>query len=104
MTLDEVRALVIAIDPDATHYYSESKADSYTTWHEYRREPLYGDNADAETVWKFQVDHFTKSEDDPMKDDIWNGLSSDDRITVAHLVFFERDSGYIHHVYQCEGV
>lgn len=104
MTVAEIRALVASIDSTASHYLSTEKTKPYTAWHEYSRAPLYGDGKPAEDSWQFQVDRFTKSEDDEMVDKIFNALSADDRITVKHLVMYERDSGYIHHVFQCRAV
>lgn len=104
MTLDEVRQAVIEAAPYASHYYSVKKGESYTTWHEYRRIPLKGDGQTAEDAWAFQVDHFTKREDDPVPEAIFAALDGNDRIAVSHRVLPpEPETGYIHHVFQCEG-
>ena len=82
MTLDEIREAVIAAAPYASHYYSVKKGESYTTWHEYQRIPLKGDGKTAEDAWAFQVDHFTKREDDPAPEAIFAALDGNDRIAV----------------------
>ncbi|MBR4458277.1 MAG: hypothetical protein IKS31_04900 [Clostridia bacterium] len=102
MTLSEVRQAVAEADPHAYHYVAASKGQAYTTWHEYRRQPLWGDGDVAEDGWAFQVDRFTKVEDDPVAEAIWRTLKANRRLTVQHLVLPD-PGGYIHHVFQCEG-
>jgi hypothetical protein len=104
MTIDEIRQAVVAAAPYAQHYYSEDKGDSYTTWHQYQAIPLMGDGQIAEDAWRFQVDHFTRREDDPTPAEIRRVLGAFDGITVSYRVLPpEPETGYIHHVFQCEG-
>jgi len=37
-------------------------------------------------------------------DAIETALSGEDEITFQHLVDFEQDTGYIHHIFDCEVV
>ncbi len=103
MTLDQIRQVVATADPNAFHYEAASKGAAYTTWHEYRRQPLWGDGDAVEDGWAFQVDRFTKTEDDPVVETIWCTLKAHPRITVRHLVLPD-PGGYIHHAFQCEAM
>ena len=103
MTTNEIMELVLSADPNAYRYFSEETTVDYTAWHEFARDPFWGDNDAAEDGWRFQVDRFTRTEDDPMVETIWNALKGEDRVTVQHTVRFEKDTGYIHHVFTCRG-
>lgn len=103
MTIAQIRAIVAEADPHAGHYRSASKTQNYTAWHEFRREPIYGDDGVAEDGWAFQVDRFTTLEEDPMVDRIWETLQRH-RLHVTHIVLPDPDTRYIHHAFQCQGV
>lgn len=103
MTLTEIRDMLVAVDPDIKHYWSMSGADAYTYWEETRRLPLMADGRHEEG-WRFYVHRFTKAEDDPMVAQIFAALDSNDAVSVSHVVSYEADTGYIHHVFECEAV
>ena len=50
------------------------------------------------------MDRFTKEEDEETAAELLRALSERDDITVDYLVDYERDTGYIHHIYDCEGL
>jgi hypothetical protein len=100
MTLLEFRDLLLSADPQASHYTS-TLTPNYTVWHEYGEKPLMADNAAIETVHKIQIDRFTKIEFDPLADAITQLLKTNE-IAHEHLTDFEQDTGYIHHIWDCE--
>ena len=105
MTLAEIKALVAAVDPLARHYASASRpGESYTVWRETRRLDTSADGGHAEEAWAFTVDRYTKSEADPVAAALFAALDGDDRVAVSHLVDYEPDTGYIHHIYDCEAI
>ena len=61
--------------------------------------------ADGENVgiMRFQVDRFTKEEDEETALALKALLEAQDDIAVDYRVDYERDTGYIHHIYDCEG-
>lgn len=104
MTLDEVRTFVIGIDPKAGHYHSADEGkNAYTRWQEGALLPYMGDGKHLGAL-RFQIDRFTKAENDTIADAFEAALEAADDIAFDHLTDYERDSGYIHHIFDCEAM
>lgn len=102
MTLGDIRTLVVSVDPAARHYFSTETDSDYTYWEETRRLPFLADDIHQEG-WRFYVHRFTRDEFDPVPHRLFVALDSDPRTAVIHRVVFEPDTGYIHHIFECEG-
>ena len=105
MTRDEIRALLVTADPNIKHYFSMASGDAYSYWEETQRLPFMGDDCHdaADQAWKFYVHRFTKTENDIIAQTIFDTLDADPRTAVRYSVTYENDTGYIHHIYECEG-
>ena len=104
MTLPEIKALILSADATAERYESShTGSDSYTVWRGVHRLAVAADNRHIEG-WAFQVDRFTRDEFDPVAEALFAVLDGSDRVAVYHEIDYERDSGYIHHIYDCEGI
>lgn len=104
MTLEDIKNLVIAVDPDAGHYESAYRGtDAYTEWREKGTLPIMGDNRHA-GGWRFQIDRFTKAEGDAIAAAIMIALEDRDDVAFEYIPDYEPDTGYIHHIYDCEGI
>lgn len=102
MTISEIKTLLISCDPNVQRYeHDQTGSNAYTVWHEYGRPGLYGDG--QEHGIRFQVDRFTRDEDDAIAGSLLAALEGADDIAVDYRVDYERDTGYIHHIYDCEG-
>lgn len=104
MTAADIKTLLVAVDPNVQRYDHDGAgtSDAYTVWYELRPIGLYGDGEEEGTI-RFQVDRFTKEEDDAIAASLKETLEGQDDIAVEYLVDYERDTGYIHHIYVCEG-
>ena len=103
MTLSEIQALVVSVDNKAAHYESASpNKTGYTVWYEYKRLDMLADDRHAE-AWAFQIDRFTKTENDPIAAALFEALEADDRVAFEHRVDYENDTRWIHHIFDCEG-
>ncbi len=103
MTLSDIRTLLVSVDPNIKHYFSMGAGESYSYWEETNRLPFSADDRHEEG-WHFYVHFFTKTECDPVADSFFNTLDEDPRTTVRWTVGDrEEDTGYIHHIYECEG-
>lgn len=103
MTLSEIQALVVSCDREAAHYDSASPRKSgYTVWREVRGLGMMRDGGHAEG-WAFQIDRFAKKENDEVAAAIYAALEEDDRVAFEYLVDYERDTGWVHHIFDCEG-
>lgn len=103
MTVKDIEALVGSVDPQSRHYYNPHDGTNYTRWMEYKQ---IGEAADDTygTGWKFQIDRYTKQEYDPIAADLEKALKEKVGVAYRYMVDFEQDSGYIHHIFDCEGV
>lgn len=100
MTLDEIRTLIVAVDENAGHYESSHRADeAYTVWFETRHDNIYADNRHLGGIY-FQVDRFTKQEDDAVAAELLAALTDSD-VCFRYIIDFEPDTGYIHHIFEC---
>lgn len=108
MTIQEIKDLLVSVDPNVQRYDHDSRGrDAYTVWHEIRPLGLYGDGQEEGTI-HFQVDRFTLEEDEEMAAALLEALESRDDIAVDYQVDYEKEDtgaerGWIHHIYDCEG-
>lgn len=103
MTLDEIREMVVSVDRTAGHYESAHRAgQAYTVWREYGELPFTADGRSQGAV-SFQVDRFTRDENDAVARALFQELDKDDRIAMEYRVDYEQDTRYIHHIFDCEG-
>jgi len=104
MTLAELQAMIAAIDPQATKF-SGAGTGNYTVWHPYKITRQPGDNGEAEQVSSVQIDRFTKDDPDTIEPLITAALQARaDEIAFEHLIDYEQDTGYVHHIWDCEVV
>lgn len=102
--LEYVKNLLSAIDPNVQKFKSTHRAESaFTEWHPIR--PI-GVHANGKILpgWSFQIDRYCKDDGDEIAADIYCALDEDDRIAVSYEIIYEDDTGYIRHLFSCEGV
>jgi hypothetical protein len=102
VTLTDIRNLLVSVDPYIKHYFTDSNADAFSYWEETRRLPMVSDDR-HEQAWRFYVHRYTKAENDVVASQLFDALDQDPRIAFQYTVDFDADSGYIHHIYDCEG-
>ena len=103
MTLTEFYNLIKAVDADLSAY-SGPGTGNYTVYHPYEIGGLRADGRIVEARLKVQVDRYTRLSTDATVDVITAALESSDDIAFRHLVEFEPNTGYIHHIWDCEVV
>lgn len=102
MTVRDIRDLVVTADPQARHYDSHKDGSDFTVWMEYKRLGLPGDDTHGDG-WKFEVDRYTKEEFDPIAELIEKTLTDAEGVAFTYMVDYEQDTGYIRHLFDCEG-
>ena len=103
MTLTEIRNILVGVDPDIRHHFSTETERNYTYWEETRRLPLLADDGHLE-AWAFTVHRFTRDENDPLVNLLFEALDANPAIGVTYQGgAYDTDSGYIHHIWDCEG-
>lgn len=104
MTVDDIKDFVVAIDPDADHYESEYREGaSYTVW--YEQGPIEEDSGDGEYLGgiKFTIARITREENDVIAAALYAALDASDTIAFQYKPDFDPESGYILHIFACEG-
>lgn len=108
MNVEQIAELIHTADPGAKHYDATRAAkagEDFTVWMEYERTGLDADDTWVELGWLFEVDRYTKTEFDPIADQLEQAFLADERIIMrSHRVLYELDSGYIRHVFDCEAI
>lgn len=102
MTLEYIKNMVADVDPGARRYYTTMEGDAFTVWQEYRELDLMADDVAAEG-WAFEIDRYTKVADDPIAIALRERLRSEPLITYTYQIAYEPDTGYIRHIFDCEG-
>lgn len=103
MTLQDIKALVLSADPSAQHYGSTDADVDYTTWREYRRLSMTSNDAHV-MGWAFQIDRFTQTEFDPIAQAVEDALTAAPGVAYSYQVDYDPQTGYIHHIFDCEGL
>lgn len=103
MTLNEIKDMLVTVDPGIKHYFSMGKGTAYSYWEETKRLPFISDGHHSEEGWRFYVHRFTKESGDTVAAALFQALDDDVRVAVSWQTDFEQDTGYIHHIFECEG-
>ncbi len=103
MELTDIKALVLSADQQAQHYESARDGGAFTRWQETRRISYTADDRHVRG-WHFVIDRFAKKEFDPVAAAIEQVLTDSPGVAYAYSVDYESDTGYIHHIFDCEGM
>ena len=104
MTLREIKAVLAAVDPGVRFGWSMGTGADYTYWEPHGRLPLTADDRHVEEGWAFTVHRFTRREDDPVAPALFAALDGNPNIAVTWNIDTEAETGYIHHILDCEAV
>ena len=102
MTVQDIKTMVLSVDPKAKHYFSDKKGDAFTVWGEYQRA---GQGAEDrhDYGWKFEIDRYTRDEEDTVPDMIEQILIDHPGVAYTYQVYYDHTARYIVHVFDCEG-
>lgn len=105
MTLNDIRDMLVSVDPDIKHYFSAAEGEAYSYWEETQRIPFVGNDRypSGDEAWRFYVHRYTKTSGDQIALAFFETLDEDVRTAVRWTIDFENDTGYIHHIFECEG-
>ena len=104
MTVSDIQNFVVAIDPNADHYESEYREGaSYTVW--YEQGPAEENVGDGEYMGgiKFTIARITRVENDAIAAALYAALDASDTIAFQYKLDFDPESGFILHIFNCEG-
>ena len=101
MILLELRDLLLTVGIPVYHYSAHKDKGNYIIWTENGANGFNADNRQRERAYRVQVDLFTRIEFDPNVDKI-NAVLEHDEISFNYLCDYEKDTEYIHHIWDCE--
>ena len=104
MTVSDIQSFVVAIDPNADHYESEYReGKAYTVW--YEQGPIEESVGDGEYLGgvKFTIARITKEENDAIAAALLSALDASDVIAYQYKPDYDPETGYILHIFDCEG-
>ena len=103
MTLEAIQAFVVSIDPNADHYESAYReGEPYTVWYELGPLENFGDGEYLGGI-KFVIARITMEENDPIVSAIKTALDARDDIAFDYKPDYDPATGYILHLFECEG-
>ena len=102
MTVQQIKEMVLAIDPDAKHYYTSKQGNAFTVWGEYERAGKGAEDR-HNYGWRFEIDRYTRDEEDSMPDKIEQILIDHPGVAYTYQVYYDHTARYIVHVFDCEG-
>ena len=103
MTLADIQELVVSIDPNADHYESAYReGESYTVWYEQGPLDNFGDGDYLGGI-KFVIARITMEENDSIVSAIKTALDARDDIAFDYKPDYDPATGYILHIFECEG-
>lgn len=99
--MDKLKELILSIDPEATKFKGAKKGN-YTVWTPYGETPLMAGNRRQTVAVKVQIDRFTKDDQDEIKEALYQALDGAEFVAFIYESDYEPDTGYIHHIFDCE--
>lgn len=107
MRLVDLRNLLLTIGPPVFHYFATGQKGNYILWAEDREgNSLDADNQKVNQALQGTIDYFTKTEFDPVINQIQDKLDAAEISWRLNSVQHEQDTGYIHYewVWEVDGV
>lgn len=98
MTLNDLKNLILTIGPPVFHYFADKQKGNYIVWAEDGEgDSGHADNQKTTQIIQGTIDYFTKTENDPIIEQIQDKLSSARIAWRLNSVQYEQDTGYIHY-------
>lgn len=105
MTLQILRDLLHTIGLPVLHYFATGQKGNYIVWaEEGEGSSGHADNHKTTKVTQGTIDYFTKTEFDPVVNQIEDTLNSADIAWRLNSVQHEKETGYIHYEWAWEMV
>lgn len=105
MKLQDLRDALLKITPNAFHYHAHKQTDSYIVWAEDSQgDAGHGDNRMTIQTIQGTIDYFTKTEFDPVFNEIQQALNNLDMAWRLNSIQHEDETGYIHYEWVFEFV
>lgn len=107
MRLTDLRDLLITVGPPVFHHFASGQTGNYIMWAEDGEAgSVHADDQKIEQSIQGTIDYFTKTEFDPVVNQIQDKLNTADIAWRLNSVQHERDTGYIHYewIWEVDGI
>ncbi len=102
---DKIKEALLQVDVEVFHYYALHPSDRYVVWAEDGEgTELVADNRKIGQVLSGTIDFFTKTEQDPAREEIQRALGDAEISYSLNSVQYEEETGYIHYEWRLEVV
>ena len=100
---DKIKEALLRVDVEVFHYYALHQSDRYVVWAEDGEgAELAADNRKIGQVLSGTIDFFTKTEQDPAREEIQRALGDAEISYSLNSVQQEEETGYIHYEWRWE--
>ena len=100
---DKNKEALLQVDVEVFHYYALHPSDRYVVWAEDGEgTELAADNRKIGQVLTGTIDFFTKTEQDPAREEIQRVLGDAEISYSLNSVQYEEETGYIHYEWRWE--
>lgn len=101
--LKKIKQALLSVSQNVYHYKAQKQEGNYIVW----SEDSGGENSWADDVCTYQavsgtIDYFTKTEYDPMVEQIQAALNTGDIVWQLNSVQYEDDTKYMHYEWEWE--
>lgn len=102
---DKIKEALLQVDVEVFHYYALHPSDRYVVWAEDGEgAELAADNRKIGQVLSGTIDFFTKTEQDPAREEIQRALEDAEISYSFNSVQYEEETRYIHYEWRWEVV
>lgn len=107
MTLSDLKDILLTIGSPVYHYFATGQTGNYIVWAEDSEgDAVHADGQKTERAIAGSIDYFTKTENDPVVQQIETALDSDDGLAwKLNSIQYEQETRYIHYewVFEIDG-
>lgn len=101
MTIDELKTLLLEIDPALKKYHYMGSEKSYTVWEPHHQETLMSDNRAEIVTTKVTINRWTNNESDTIAQEIFDALEEANVPLDEMLTLYNPDAGQFRHIVEC---
>lgn len=96
--LNQIRQALLTVTDRVYHYHAWEQSDKYIVWAEDNEyNSVEANNRKEQQTIEGTIDYFTKTEDDPLVDEIQGALNDAEISFRLNLVQYEDETEYIHY-------
>lgn len=101
MTQEQLKQLILTIDPTAKKYYWNSSGENYTLWTPHHYGTQMSDDRSDDTTVQVTIDRYTKNDKDTVIFQIQSELEERNVTTGDVMKSVEEETDYIHFILEC---